>query len=525
MQASDAQIDLAAVIRAAQAISETIVLDDLLERLMRTLIESAGASRGVLVLVVDGEPRVEAVGSDGEVVVGPSRLLDDKAPAAEQLIRYVVRMGEPMVIADAREPGEFSRDPYLVEGNVRSVLCAPIMGQGRPVAAVYLENNLAANAFTPKRLQVVTMLAGQAAISIENAQLYADLDLKVKQRTAELELRNRFIRDTFGRYVSDTVVDNLLQSPEALAMGGETRVVTVLMADLRGFISKTQGLPPERVVQLVNVFLSAMTEIIMHHGGTIDEFIGDAILAIFGAPVLGEDDASRAIRCALAMQREMVNVNATNASLGLPQVRMGIGLSTGEVVVGNIGSERRTKYGVVGWTVNLASRIESFTRGGDILLPEATRASADFEVVTDRHFAVTMKGQRDPIRLFGVVGIEGEPATWLSRSTPPLVRLKSPIDIRYQRIDDNLVTPSSHVARIVALSSDVALVESELAEEPMTDLLVFLGGDAAPELYAKVDAYEANTGDGTTATFAAHLTSVPNEAARLLARYTEGDDT
>ncbi|MCA9428814.1 MAG: adenylate/guanylate cyclase domain-containing protein, partial [Candidatus Omnitrophica bacterium] len=200
-----------------------------------------------------------------------------------------------------------------------------------------------------------------------------------KQRTAELELRNRFIRETFGRYLSDKVVDSLLQSPEGLAMGGETRTVTVLMADLRGFIAKTQGLPPERVVQLVNVFLSAMTEVILRHGGTIDEFIGDAILVIFGAPVLGEDDASRAVRCALEMQREMVAVNEQNRALGLPEVEMGIGLSTGEVVVGNIGSERRAKYGVVGATVNLASRIESFTRGGDILLPDSTKGSLDYD--------------------------------------------------------------------------------------------------------------------------------------------------
>ncbi|MCA9622806.1 MAG: GAF domain-containing protein, partial [Myxococcales bacterium] len=510
LRASDAQIDLAAVMRAARAISEPVVVEELLERLMQTLVESAGAQRGVLVLLVDGEARVEAVAeSKKEIRVGPPVPLSDFDEASEPVIRYVLRMEEPLVIADARDPGDFHDDRYLARGRTRSVLCVPIVGQGRPLAAVYLENNLSADAFTPARTEVVSMLASQAAVSLENARLYAVLDHKVKQRTAELELRNRFIRETFGRYLSDKVVDSLLQSPEGLAMGGETRTVTVLMADLRGFIAKTQGLPPERVVQLVNVFLSAMTEVILRHGGTIDEFIGDAILVIFGAPVLGEDDASRAVRCALEMQREMVAVNEQNRALGLPEVEMGIGLSTGEVVVGNIGSERRAKYGVVGATVNLASRIESFTRGGDILLPDSTKASLDYDLVITASFEVTLKGHARPVALHRVVGIAGEPETLLSPRTAPLTRLPRPLDVSYRRVAENTLSAQSLRGRIVALSRDRAAIEAEHEEAAFRDLCLRLGEH---DVYAKVEPPD----EAREATFVVWFTSVDPQARALV---------
>ena len=155
------------------------------------------------------------------------------------------------------------------------------------------------------------------------------------QRLAEqVELRNRFIRETFGRYLTDEVVDTVLESPSGLQMGGEKRKLTMMMTDLRGFTSLSERLPPERVVKLLNRYLAAMVPIIKQYQGTIDEFIGDAIFVLFGAPVWQEDDAERAVACAVAMQIAMDEVNAENRKEDLPQVEMGIGLHTGQVVVG-----------------------------------------------------------------------------------------------------------------------------------------------------------------------------------------------
>ena len=177
---------------------------------------------------------------------------------------------------------------------------------------------------------------------------------EVQRLASALELRNGFIRRLFGRYVSDEVVSTLLESPSGLRLGGEKRTVTILMADLRGFSGMAERLPPEQVVSTLNNYLGAMTDIITAHQGTIDEFIGDAILALFGAPIARDDDARRAAACALEMQLAMPAVNERNRGLGLPDLQMGIAVNTGEVVVGNVGSHKRAKYGVVGSPVNLA---------------------------------------------------------------------------------------------------------------------------------------------------------------------------
>ena len=188
----------------------------------------------------------------------------------------------------------------------------------------------------------------------------------------ELEKNHRFIRNVFGRYLSEEIVSTLLENPDGLDLGGVQRKVTVLMADIRGFTSIAEGLPPQRVVKLLNNYLGAMSEIIMDHNGTVDEFIGDAILAIFGAPISREDDTDRAINCALAMQAAMDDINKLNKEANLPEIEMGISLNTGTVVAGNIGSEKRTKYGVVGHTVNQTARIEEHCPAGAILISEST---------------------------------------------------------------------------------------------------------------------------------------------------------
>ena len=156
---------------------------------------------------------------------------------------------------------------------------------------------------------------------------------------------------------------------------------------------------------LLNLHLGAMSEIVIKHGGTIDEFIGDAILALFGAPLAAEDDARRALACAVEMQQAMEGVNARARALSLPEMGMGIGVHTGEVVVGNIGSEQRAKYGVVGAAINLASRIQGFTLGGQILASEETLRAAGAEISVGARFSVQAKGFRDPVSIVEVLGV------------------------------------------------------------------------------------------------------------------------
>jgi class 3 adenylate cyclase len=232
---------------------------------------------------------------------------------------------------------------------------------------------------------------------------------KEEQYREQLEKRELFIRQTFGRYISDAIVEEILESPEGLKLGGDLKSVTLMMSDIRSFTTLVEHLPPEQVVTLLNRYLGKMTDIILEHGGTIDEFLGDAVLAAFGAPSEMQDHAERAVACAIAMQAAMDDINSQNMADGLPTIEMAIALNTGEVVAGNIGSERRSKYGFVGHEVNVTSRIEDAALPNEILISERT-----LNCLNSRHFTVgpsrslKPKGIEETLAVFPITGEDVE---------------------------------------------------------------------------------------------------------------------
>src|SRR5512140_2600 len=240
---------------------------------------------------------------------------------------------------------------------------------------------------------------------------------QLKDSYQELERRNEFIRKVFGRYTSDEVVDALLDVPDGLKLGGEKREVTILMSDLRGFTALAERLEATEVVALLNHYLSAMVEVIQRHGGTIDEIIGDAILVLFGAPVALESDAKRAVLCALGMQKAMGAVNEQNLQRGWPVIEMGIAIHTGDVVVGNIGSVKRSKYGVVGRTINTTARIESFTVGGQIIVSPTVISGAGRGLILGDEVEVHAKGMKEALRCRQLLGHEDHPGLGLEEDT------------------------------------------------------------------------------------------------------------
>ncbi len=199
----------------------------------------------------------------------------------------------------------------------------------------------------------------------------------------------------------------------------------MLMADLRGFTSLSERLDPNEVVAILNRYFASMVKIIKKYGGTIDEYIGDAIFVLFGAPMWKEDDAQRATACAIEMELAMAAINEENARGALPEVEMGIGLHTGQVVAGNIGSPERTKYGVVGSHVNLTSRIQSCTSGGQILISETTRREVGGILRLGKQMEVRAKGFEQPIVLSEVLGIGGPHKLSLYQARDTLAPLKS----------------------------------------------------------------------------------------------------
>ncbi|MBW1803436.1 MAG: adenylate/guanylate cyclase domain-containing protein [Deltaproteobacteria bacterium] len=215
-----------------------------------------------------------------------------------------------------------------------------------------------------------------------------------------------FIRKTFGRYLSNEVVDELLNAPEGSQLGGETREVTFLVSDLRGFTTLSSRLSPQDVIHILNRYFQTMMDIIGRYQGTVDELQGDGMLIFFGAPLMRDDDPERAVACAIEMQNHMHEVNRSLIEENLPELAMGIGINTGEVVVGNIGSKKRAKYGAVGTPINIAFRIESFTGGGQILISTNTFEKVKSLVRVQGKRTVPLKGLPDDMTVFDIAGIK-----------------------------------------------------------------------------------------------------------------------
>ena len=324
-----------------------------------------------------------------------------------------------------------------------------------------------------------------------NTHLVMDqLRRSLAAQNVELERAHQLVRRAFGRYVSEEVATSILQSPAGLELGGEEREVTILMSDLRGFTALAARLAPHQVIDFLNLYLETMVDVIGSYQGTIDEIIGDAILVIFGAPLPSDDHAAKAVACAIAMQQAMVEVNRRLIEKGASALEMGIGIHTGSVVVGNIGSLRRTKYADVGSTVNLAGRIESFTSGGDILVSENTRAKITAPLRIDAQFTVEPKGAKGSLNLFQI-GALGEPFKLSLPSRPvALVPLADPIDVNFTVLEEKFDGRTIHSGHFAALSQSEGVLKSDTSLPLLCNIKInvatSVAANPAGEIYGKI---------------------------------------
>lgn len=312
---------------------------------------------------------------------------------------------------------------------------------------------------------------------------------EIRKLAEELTVRNEFIQRVFGRYVTDEVVQSLLEHPRNLELGGSKREVTILMSDLRGFTGLAERLSPETVVGLLNQYLGAMATVITQYQGMIDEFIGDAILALFGAPLPRPDHAEAAAGCALAMQLEMDRVNRRLSSSGIPPLEMGIGINTGEVVVGNIGSDKRAKYGAVGAQVNLAGRIQTITVGGEILISGSTAKALGPRLKSDRTVTISVKGASAPLTLHSLVGLRDQDHLDLSRPSPPSTPPARTVSVKcYRLADSKMLIGEAFDGKLSVISSRWGILQASEALHARVDLKLVAPapGSEGQELYCKV---------------------------------------
>ena len=278
----------------------------------------------------------------------------------------------------------------IVSQGVRSTICAPLITQSNVHGVVYADRLDPFAAFSQDHLELISAVAAQTAVTVET--------VKAHKRLA----REEVARANYSRFMPEYVVKQILENPNSFRLGGVNQTITVLFADIRGFTALSEHSNPEKIVSLLNRYFSAMTEIIFAHGGTLDKYIGDGLMALFGAPTATPADASNAVKAAVAMQKRIVVLNTELLAEGFPAFEAGIGLHTGEATVGYIGSEKRSEYTAIGDTVNLAARLESNSLGGQILISEATQtAVADILSMTPLE-ALTVKNREQMVTPYQV---------------------------------------------------------------------------------------------------------------------------
>jgi adenylate cyclase len=338
-----------------------------------------------------------------------------ETPRRTSLCSHTLLSTEPILCPDTLQEPRFADNPNVVgPPNIRFYMGHPLSTSEGHNIGTFCVMDFQPRTLDDQQTGAFLDLAQWAQnelnlidiVELQQALLEGKRELHLLN--TELEKRSHFIRSVLGRYLTDQVADQLLEHPEGLNLGGESREVSVLMSDLRGFTPMSEKSTPAQVVSLLNRYLARMTPVIEKYGGTIDEFIGDAILVIFGAPIACPDHAKRAVACALDMQLAMEEFNQESLQLGVAEMQMGIAVNTGEVVVGNIGSTTRMKYGVVGSAVNMTARIQSFTLGKQVLISEQTLKELEGQARVDGHLRVKVKGVEDPVCIYDVGELRGD---------------------------------------------------------------------------------------------------------------------
>jgi class 3 adenylate cyclase/GAF domain-containing protein len=384
---SSSYLDIATLIKSTNTIYGEIVLDKLLSILMKILLENAGAETGYLLLNNHGKLLIEAAGDiqTEKTTVLQSISLEVCQTICQSIVNYVARTQESVVLNNATKEGKFTNDIYIKANQPKSILCVPLINQGQLVSIVYLENNLTTGAFTPERVQVLQLLSGQAAISIQNAKLYPEVRAN-EQRLVELnQAYQRFVPGQFLQFLNkSSIVDVQLGDQVQLKM-------SVLFSDIRDFTSISEKMSPEENFKFINSYLSRMEPAIAENSGFIDKYIGDAIMALFSGA------ADNAVKAGIAMLYRLGEYNQHRRNSGYPPIKIGIGINTGSLMLGTFGGQNRMNGTVISDAVNLASRIEGLTKtyGCSLLISEHT-------------FSRLQKPQNYAIRMIAQVQVKGK---------------------------------------------------------------------------------------------------------------------
>jgi adenylate cyclase len=374
--------------RLARMLTVAESVDDVLARVLDLAFEAFPVDRGFILLSDDS----------GELVCELARIKErselrpaGEVPVSRTMLRAVMHERVALVTFDAQADQRLSGGESIRLHQIRSAMCAPLWSGERMMGAIQVDSPVQVGAFGERDLDVLTTLANYAAVAVERIR-YA--------KKAEFE---RQARTRLERYHSPGMIEEVLRRGDEGMRRLQSAEATVLFADLVGFTSFAENAPPERVAESIDAFLDLAVEAIFRAGGTLDKFIGDCVMAFFGAPVAQPDHALRAVRAAVEIQEGLAAWNAGRAAEGLPGFRARVALNSGPVVVGDIGSARRVDYTVLGNTVNVASRLEGATPPGEVVIGPETNRLLGGAFPTELFGELQLKGLQQKIPAYRVV--------------------------------------------------------------------------------------------------------------------------
>lgn len=308
---------------------------------------------------------------------------------SKSVLDLIRKERQAILIDDLSADERFSESESLKISGLRSAMCAPLLCSERLLGLAYVDNMDKPGAFTQEELNVFSLLAAQAGAAIDNAVAHRKIAQQAEQRLA------------LERFVAPEVAEMIAANPE-IRLGGVNQKVSVMFTDIRGFTQFSERTEPHRVVEILNEYFTRVTDVILDHGGMIDKYIGDAVMAVFGVPISKRNDAENAVQSAIQIQRLIAEMNRDAARRGRPDLAVGIGINTGVVTAGNIGSPSRLDYTVVGDAVNIASRLMANAEGGQILISQPTAADLKAKFELHRLRPRRVRGRSEPVQLFSV---------------------------------------------------------------------------------------------------------------------------
>ena len=390
------------LVQVAKAMLQSDDLNSLLNIVMDMIFKYLPVERGLLILFDDkGEPVPKLT----KFIEGAEQ---QDIPISRTILKMVSQQQVSLMTSNALEDARLLGGKSIAIHGIRSAMCVPLWNRNRVIGAVQVDSPIHIGRFTEEDLDLLTALANFAAVAIERAQLGEKIEEEKK------------IRDRMARYHSPAVVDEIVRgSISADTQEIKTAEVSILFADVSGFTTISETKTPQEVAEFLSHFLSCAVESIFAFGGTLDKFIGDAVMAFFGAPIPQDDHADRAVLAGLMLQRLVGEWNKEREAAGLPIVRIRVGINSGAAVVGNVGTEKRVDYTVLGSSVNIASRLESgVAKPGQVVVSQNTleRVMGSFKTEALGEFA--LKGLQQKMPVFAVLGSEDMQTGQTGATTP-----------------------------------------------------------------------------------------------------------